>query len=42
MEPRKEAWAVIPDSLIKKLIRSMPRRLNAVTAAKGYHTRYRV
>jgi hypothetical protein len=36
----KEAWAAIPDSLIKKLVRSMLRRLNAVATAKGYQTRY--
>jgi hypothetical protein len=36
----KEAWAAIPDSLIKKLIKSMPHRLNAVTAAKGFQTKY--
>ncbi|KAH8711986.1 hypothetical protein GQ44DRAFT_714058 [Phaeosphaeriaceae sp. PMI808] len=32
----KEAWAAIPDSLLKKLILSMPDRLAACKAAKGY------
>jgi hypothetical protein len=35
-----EAWAAIPDSLIAKLIRSMPRRLDAVRQARGYQTKY--
>jgi hypothetical protein len=35
-----EAWAAIPDSLISELIRSMPRRLDAVRQAKGYQTKY--
>ena len=35
-----EAWAAIPDSLIRRLITSMPRRLDAVRQAKGYQTRY--
>ena len=36
----KEAWAAIPDTLIQKLILSMPRRLAAYKAAKGYQTKY--
>lgn len=36
----REAWSVIPDSLISKLILSMPRRLNAVRTAHGYQTKY--
>lgn len=36
----KEAWGAIPDSLIKKLILSMPDRLAACKAAKGYQTKY--
>ncbi|KAH8722682.1 hypothetical protein GQ44DRAFT_348547 [Phaeosphaeriaceae sp. PMI808] len=36
----KEAWAAIPDSLLKKLILSMPDRLAACKAAKGYQTKY--
>jgi len=35
-----EAWAAIPDSLIRSLIRSMPRRLEAVRQARGYQTKY--
>jgi transposase len=36
----KEAWGKIPDSFIKKLILSMPRRLQAVRRARGYQTKY--
>ncbi len=36
----KEAWAAIPDTLIEKLILSMPKRLTACKAAKGYQTKY--
>ena len=36
----REAWSAIPDSLIVKLISSMPRRLNAVRKASGYQTKY--
>lgn len=36
----KEAWVAIPNSLIKKLILSMPHRLAACKAAKGYQTKY--
>ena len=32
----KEAWATIPDELIKKLILSMPRRLEACRVSKGF------
>ncbi len=32
----KEAWAAIPDTLIEKLIGSMPNRLAACKAAHGY------
>ena len=35
-----EAWAAIPDTLIRKLIMSMPRRLDAVRLARGYQTKY--
>jgi hypothetical protein len=34
----KEAWHAIPDLLVKKLISSMPRRLEAVRKAKGWQT----
>jgi transposase len=36
----KEAWATIPNTLIKKLILSMPDRLEACKAVKGYRTKY--
>jgi len=35
-----EAWAAIPDSLICRLIRSMPQRLDAMRQARGYQTKY--
>ena len=36
----KEAWAAIPEKLVRSLITSMPRRINAVLQARGYQTRY--
>ena len=36
----KAAWWAVPQSLIDKLIRSMPRRLRAVRKARGYYTKY--
>jgi transposase len=36
----KEAWRKIPDSLIRKLIFSMPHRLQALRRAHGYQTKY--
>jgi len=36
----QEAWALIPDKLIKRLIMSMPRRLAALRQARGYQTKY--
>ena len=36
----KAAWWGVPQSLIDKLIRSMPCRLRAVGKAKGYYTKY--
>lgn len=36
----KEAWAAIPQSLIQRLIESLPRRLEAVIRARGYYTKY--
>ena len=36
----KEAWLKIPNSLIRKLIHSMPRRLAAVRRARGAQTKY--
>ena len=35
-----EAWQKIPNSLIKRLVESMPRRLEAVRKAKGWQTKY--
>ena len=35
-----EAWAALPDSLIRTLITSMPRRLDAVRHARGFQTKY--
>tara|TARA_R110002003_G_scaffold1124_2_gene22491 strand:+ start:623 stop:808 length:186 start_codon:yes stop_codon:yes gene_type:complete len=32
----KEAWAAIPNSLIKKLVTSIPRRVEACRCARGY------
>ncbi|KAF1941396.1 hypothetical protein EJ02DRAFT_204689, partial [Clathrospora elynae] len=39
-EALKEAWLAIPNTLICKLIYSMPRRLAAVEEAHGYQTKY--
>ena len=39
-EALKEVWLTIPDSLIHKLIYSVPRRLAAVEKAHGYQTKY--
>ncbi len=36
----KEAWQTIPNSLIRKLIWSVPRRLAAVRRARGKQTKY--
>jgi transposase len=36
----KEAWQMVPDALVRKLIHSMPRRLEAVIRAHGYQTKY--
>ena len=35
-----EVWAAIPDLLIRRLIYSIPRRLDAVAVARGYQTKY--
>ena len=34
----KEVWEEIPKELYHKLIRSMPKRIQAVISAKGGHT----
>jgi hypothetical protein len=36
----KVAWLAIPDSFIKAVIHSMPRRHKACIKADGYHTKY--
>ena len=35
-----EAWNALPNSLFESLGRSMERRVAAVIAAKGWHTKY--
>ena len=35
-----EAWEAIPQDYIDHLIKSMDYRVNAVLAAKGWHTKY--
>jgi transposase len=39
-ESLKECWRSIPAKLIKRLILSMPRRLEACRRAHGWHTKY--
>jgi hypothetical protein len=39
-EALKEGWLAIPDTLVRQLIHSMPRRLQAVEEARGYQTKY--
>jgi hypothetical protein len=36
----KEAWMLLPQDLMRKLIDSMPRRIRAVIKAKGWQTKY--
>jgi hypothetical protein len=36
----KEGWQLIPDTLVRQLIYSMPRRLQACIDAHGYQTKY--
>jgi transposase len=36
----KEGWQLIPDTLVRQLIHSMPRRLQACINAHGYQTKY--
>lgn len=38
----QEEWTAIPQDFIANLIRSMPRRLEAVRRARGGHTKYRL
>ena len=35
-----QIWNAIPQEKIRRLIRSMPRRIQAVARARGGHTRY--
>lgn len=39
-EACKEAWDNLPQKLLDSLIASMPRRVEACIAAKGWHTKY--
>jgi hypothetical protein len=39
-EAAKEAWMLLPQDLMRKLIDSMPWRIRAVTKAKGWQTKY--
>jgi transposase len=36
----KEVWSEVPQEAIASLINSLPRRLQAVIAAKGWYTKY--
>ena len=36
----REAWLAVPQALIDRLIKSMPRRLAALKKAKGWYTKY--
>jgi hypothetical protein len=36
----QEAWLALPDSLIRRLVESMPRRLAACRKARGWQTKY--
>ena len=35
-----EAWEALPDSLFMACLESMPRRVQAVIEADGWHTKY--
>ena len=39
-EALKSAWNALPDSLFESLLHSMPKRVKACIAAKGWHTKY--
>jgi transposase len=39
-EALKNAWSELPNSLFESLVESMPRRVLACIAAKGWHTKY--
>jgi len=36
----KAAWKAVPQALINGLIRSMPNRVHALRAARGWYTKY--
>ena len=36
----EKAWHNIPESMLESLVRSIPRRVNAVIKAKGWYTKY--
>jgi len=36
----KECWQAIPGKVIKALIKSMPRRIEACRKARGWRTKY--
>jgi transposase len=40
IEAAQEAWQALPQDLMKTLIDSMPRRINAVIKARGWQTKY--
>lgn len=40
IEVLPEMWDLVPQELLRKLVESMPRRVKAVIAAKGWYTKY--
>ena len=39
-EALQSAWNALPDLLFEGLVESMPRRIQALLEAKGWHTKY--
>ena len=39
-EALQSAWDALPNSLFESLIEGMPRRIQALLDAKGWHTKY--
>jgi hypothetical protein len=39
-EALSKAWDILPDSLFKSLIESIPRRIKAYIKANRWHTKY--
>ena len=39
-EALKSAWNALPNSLFKLLLHSLPKRVKACMAAKGWYTKY--